>query len=315
MLAPPPSLRRKRSLLPILCAGLIVARAGTLCCAADVPKEVVFASYNVRNYLLSALAVDPGERPGPVKPLAEINALIDIIRDLSPDILGLCEMGSRSDFADFQKRLHDAGLIFLDAEYVDAADPERHLALLSRFPLSARDSRGEISFALNGSHHKVRRGLLDVTASISENYQLRLVGVHLKSKLDAPEGDALLRRYEAHLVRRHVEQIMTGQPNVNLLLYGDFNELKNEPALQEIMGRSGAPDYMAELALHDAVGDRWTHHWKAADIYSRIDFIFVSRGLSREVLRAKSRVHRALHWEEASDHRPLVALITPVEQR
>jgi len=86
-----------------------------------------------------------------------------------------------------------------------------------------------------------------------------------------------------------VEEIIAGEPPVNLLLYGDFNDTKNEPAVQEIMGARGVPDHMADLPLKDSAGDRWTQYWKYADIYSRIDFIFVSPALLPEVVQSKKQ--------------------------
>src|SRR5205809_7908514 len=101
------------------------------------------------------------------KPAAEINALIAIIKDINPDILGVCEMGTPDRFEDFKKRLAEAGLGYTDSEYVQAADPDRHLALVSRFPIVARNSVVDIPFDLNGAPEKVRRGFLDVTIQVN----------------------------------------------------------------------------------------------------------------------------------------------------
>jgi endonuclease/exonuclease/phosphatase family metal-dependent hydrolase len=47
---------------------------------------------------------------------------------------------------------------------------------------------------------------------------------------------------------------------------------------------------------------------------SRIDYLFVSPGLSREVRRDSATVYRSDFWAEASDHRPVFVTITPVEK-
>jgi endonuclease/exonuclease/phosphatase family metal-dependent hydrolase len=131
-----------------------------------------------------------------------------------------------------------------------------------------------------------------------------MVGVHLKSKLPVPDGEALIRRHEALKLREHLETIIAEDANVNLVAYGDFNDSKNEPMFQEVSGVRGSPTYMADLWAKDSLGDRWTHYWRAADIYSRFDYIFVSPALFREVVKAKSTVYRSPDWNEASDHRP-----------
>ncbi len=240
-------------------------------------EDIVFAGYNLQNYFITERRDETGRRISAAKPVAEIEAAIQIIKEMNPDILGVCEMGSKEDFEDFKRRLKDAGLGYTDFEYLEAADNERHLALASRFPISARQSLGDIPYNVDGRQEKVRRGFLDVTVQINPGYQLRLVGVHLKSKLAVPEGEALLRRNEAHLLRGHVQKILAANPETNLVVYGDFNDEKNQPAIREIMGPKGAPDHLSDLWLRDKVGDRWTHYWKVADVYSRIDFIFVSK--------------------------------------
>jgi endonuclease/exonuclease/phosphatase family metal-dependent hydrolase len=248
------------------------------------------------------------------KPEKQIEALIRVIKEIHPDILGVCEMGSIERFTDFKKRLTAAGLAYADSEYVAGPDEDRHLALVSRFPIVARQSLTNIPFELNGQPQKVRRGFLDVTIEVNPQYRLRMIGVHFKSKLAAPEGEALIRRHEAQKLRQHVEKIIAEDGNVNLVVYGDFNDSKNEPMFQEVSGVRGTPSYLADLWAKDSFGDRWTHYWRAADLYSRFDYIFVSPALFREVIKAKSTVYRSSQWNEASDHRPVFATIIPVNK-
>jgi endonuclease/exonuclease/phosphatase family metal-dependent hydrolase len=272
-------------------------------------QEIVVASYNLENYV-SASPREPGERAGArAKSEKEIAAIIRIVKEINPDILGVCEMGSPERFEDFKKRLNEEGLGYMASEYVSAADDDRHLALVSRFPIVARNSRSDVPFELGGRPEKVLRGILDVTVEVNPGYRLRLVGVHLKSKLPIPAGEALVRRMEAEQLRKHLDGILTAVPDTNLVCYGDFNDTKNQPAIQEIMGPRNSPFHMADLWARDEVGDKWTHYWKTADEYSRIDYIFVSPALFREVVLAKSRVYRSEFWNDASDHRPVFTTI------
>jgi endonuclease/exonuclease/phosphatase family metal-dependent hydrolase len=278
------------------------------------PEPVVICQYNVENYL-DATPARPGQSYGTrAKPEKQIEALVRIVTEIRPDILGVCEMGSVERFADFKRRLSAAGLEYSDSEYVAGPDEERHLALLSRYPIVARQSLVDIPFELNGQPQKVRRGFLDVTIELNSTYRLRMVGVHFKSKLPVPEGEALIRRHEAQKLREHIEKIVAAEPNVNLVAYGDFNDSKNEPMFQEVSGVRGTPTYMADLWAKDPLGDRWTHYWRTADIYSRFDYIFVSPALFREVVKTKSTVYRSADWNEASDHRPVYATIIPINK-
>ncbi len=277
------------------------------------PAEIVVCHYNVRNYVDAAPA-GPGQKIGTkAKPAAEVDALIAIIKEIAPDILGVCEMGSPERFEDFQRRLAEAGLGYVDAEYVQAADQDRHLALVSRFPIVARQSAADVSYELEGRAEKVRRGFLDVTVQVAPHYRLRLVGVHLKSRLPLPEGEAIVRRHEARELRRHLDHILSAEPQVNLLCYGDFNDTKDQPMFHEVSGVRGSPGFMADLRAKDSLGDLWTHYWNAGDQYLRIDYLFVSPGLLREVVKEKSRVYRGSEWATASDHRAVYTSIVPVE--
>jgi endonuclease/exonuclease/phosphatase family metal-dependent hydrolase len=279
--------------------------------AAD-PSEIIFCSYNVQNYNDGQLPLE-GSTYG-TKPKSEesIAVLVRIISEIKPDILGLCEMGPPAKLADLQRRLKEAGLDLPHAEHVQAQDTERNLALLSRFPIVARNPQTDVRYELNGVEERVKRGFLDATIEVNSSYQLRCVGVHLKSKLPVPAGEALIRRMEASKLRAHLDAILAGDPETNLICYGDFNDTKNEPMFQEVSGVKGSPGFMSDLWCRDPLGDRWTHYWKTADEYARIDYLFVSQALFPEVNKSKSSIYRSNDWNTASDHRPIYTSIRPV---
>jgi endonuclease/exonuclease/phosphatase family metal-dependent hydrolase len=282
--------------------------------AAD---SVTVACYNVENYLRMDRydrTVKKSLRDAP-KPEEEVQAVVRIVRDIHPDVLGIIEMGSPEDFRDFQKRLSGAGLKYPHTEYVTAGDTERHVALLSRFPIVERNSQTDLSFELNGVREPFQRGILDVTLEINKDYRLRVLVTHLKSKRPVPQGEALIRRNEAILLRRHIERILEKDPETNLLLMGDLNDTKGQPPIREIAGVRGSAAYMQDILLKDAQGDRWTHHWSKEDIYSRLDYALVSKGLEPEVDYRRSRIERPDRWWIASDHRPIVVAIRPRDRK
>ena len=81
-----------------------VVATGTAC-----GKDFVFAGYNVENYAPVAI---PGEtksgRPG--KTAEAASAVVQVVQEIGPDILGVCEMGTAPQFEEFRKRLEAAGL-------------------------------------------------------------------------------------------------------------------------------------------------------------------------------------------------------------
>jgi endonuclease/exonuclease/phosphatase family metal-dependent hydrolase len=182
--------------------------------------------------------------------------------------------------------------------------------LLTRFPIVARDSRTELKYLMDDQIMPVQRGFLDCTVELKKGFQLRCIGVHLKSKRPVPDADeALMRRNEAHLLRKHLDSVLQASADAKLLLYGDFNDERNSPALVEITGVRGSATGMQDLFLTDSRKERWTHYWQFEDIYSRLDYLFVSRGLNGYVARRESFIYDSPDYYQGSDHRPLVTKI------
>jgi len=296
-----------------LIAFLSLFASGLLLASEKGP--VVVASYNVQNYLEMDRFVDGVTTPGVPKPEAEIEAVIEVIKSSSPDVLGLVEMGDESMLADLQKRLKTAGLDYPHTEWVKGADESRHLSLLSKFPIISRNSRDDVPFELDGKLHRINRGILDVTVQVRPGYQLRLVGAHLKSRREVSEFDqAQFRAKEAWQLRQHINRILEESPKTNLLLFGDLNDTKNEYPVRELIGTKGTPNYMMDLWLADTRKERWTHFWKTADTYSRIDYILVSPAMAKEVDLSNSGINDLPIWNDASDHRLIYAVINPEDQ-
>ncbi len=274
---------------------------------------VRFVAYNLHNY---ALQPSLERNASPPKSEREILQMIKILAELKPDLLGVCEMGSEEDLGDLQRRLEAVGLPMPHREWVQGADPSRHLALLSRFPIIARQSRTDLRYPLDQVMRPIQRGILDVTVQIEPNYSLRLLGLHLKSRREVEDAEqALMRRHEAHLVRQHINEILNTDPATNLLVYGDCNESKEEPGLREIKGAPGQPNALRELSLADDAGEKWTYFYEPADEYSRIDFAFVSAELMPEIKMKHCGIYPGRDWNEASDHRPLFVSFHPVDQQ
>ncbi len=305
----------------LLLKGACIAAGSLFFCtavtAADEPPAVTFAAWNLRNYLHTVSApVVRVPRDTKPKPPEEVAAVTEILLKLRPDILGVCEMGTREDLAALQQRLKDAGLDLPHSEWVQAADTDRHLALLSRFPVVARQPQTRLSYVLDETKLPVQRGFLDVTLQISADYQLRCIGAHLKSRRDVPEAsEALMRRNEAHLLRQYADSILTAAPETNLLVYGDFNDTRDQPPVRAVAGARGADTHLTAIAAMDDSAQRWTYYFSDADTYSRIDFLLASKGLNPELDDKLCRIYSGPDWFSASDHRAITAIIKPGEKK
>ena len=273
-------------------------------------QAFVFGAYNLQNY-----GVQPGATGQKPKPSASRASISAVIRAIGPDILGVCEVASKDALAELQTRLKLDGVDLCATEFVEGPDPDRHLALLSRYPIVERHSSPQVAFELNGIPSVVRRGFLEVVIQINPAYALRVIGVHLKSKLSAPDGEALIRRMEAHLLRERISQLLRAAPETNLLVYGDFNETRDQPSVHSLIGDRENPESLRDLRPADERGECWTHHWRVSDVYSRIDFLMASRALWPEIVKHRSRIASPPMWAEASDHRLISTAIFPKNRR
>jgi endonuclease/exonuclease/phosphatase family metal-dependent hydrolase len=279
------------------------------------PERITFCAYNLKNWLtMDRLDMKTYQTlPAAPKPEAEREQVVKILAAIKPDILGVCEIGTADDLADLQKRLKAAGIDLPHTELAHGGDSTRRLALLSRLPIKARNSQTNLTYQLGAQTLPFQRGILDVTIAITPTFDLHCVGVHLKSMREIEEADqAQMRRNEARLLRKHLDSIFTHDSGARILVYGDFNEHRNEPAIAEIMGSPRTSDTaMQDIWLKDRNGEVWTHFWDTADTYSRLDYCFMSRVLRPHIDFNRCYIYSSRDFDKASDHRPLVIKISP----
>jgi hypothetical protein len=124
-------------------------------------KSFRVATYNVENYLddtASRCCVESAESKAKV---------CKSIRAIHPDVLALQEMGSVAALMELRAALKAEGLDFPHWEHVTGSDANVHVALLSRFPFSARRPHTDDSFELGGQRVRVRRGFAEVEESLA----------------------------------------------------------------------------------------------------------------------------------------------------
>ena len=272
------------------------------------PASLRFVHYNVENWLMmdrrsGNRTVNNAPKPDPAK-----RAVIRLLAASNPDAVGLCEIGTAADLAEIQSLLRDQGVNLPHSHFTGGSDEVRHLGFLSRFPISKVGRPAEVRFRLRGQSFEINRGILDVTVT-SASKSWRFLGVHLKSKREVDDADQQeIRVHEARLLRRHVDSILSRDPHARLVVYGDFNDTRPSAAFKAVTGSYREDGYLTPVPFQDSQGDFWTHHWRPHDIYSRIDFVLVSRSLRSEVDFRASRLIDGPGWDEASDHRALLAI-------
>jgi len=285
----------QRRLLPLVLVflSLQVAGAGT--------QIFRVATYNVENYL----DAPSGRRPA--KSAEGQAGVRDSILAIHPDVLALQEMGSTNALFRLQAALKAGGLDLPFWEEVDGFDTNIHLAVLSRFSIVSRRPHTNENFLLDGRRFLVSRGFAEVDIQVNPKYAFTLIAAHLKSRLPSPLADEEEWRYEeAMALRRIIDAQLAAAPAKNLIVLGDFNDLKDSKPIRAIMGR-GRTRLIDTRPAEPGSGITWTHFYAKEDLYSRIDYILISHAMEPHWQRAETWVLSSTNWSTASDHRPLVA--------
>jgi endonuclease/exonuclease/phosphatase family metal-dependent hydrolase len=246
------------------------------------------------------------------KPRKEAKAIIDTIRQASPDILAVQEMGGPDAWKEFKHSLQQAGLEYPHEEYLRNGTKELNIALLSRFPIVAGQLYTNDTYTIGPTQFPVQRGIIEADIAITPAYRLRLMVAHLKSKAFHEYGQAEMRRNEARLLCNHVRAALKENPDINLLVVGDFNDDPSSAPLQEIT------QYQDRTILHDlrpedGAGAAWTYR-STDDNHQRIDYLLASDGLLSETVLDKTCVVNVPALAKASDHRPLLGTFVAVER-
>ena len=274
--------------------------------AAPFAAALTVAAYNVENYLIADRQVDGVHRPAYPKPESEKKALRQAIAGIAPDILALEEMGKQPFLDELQRDLKADGQDYPFATVLEAGDPDRHVAVLSKLPFKDVQRHANVPLTLFGAKDAVKRGVLELTFATTEG-DLTVFIIHLKSRRterkDDPEG-ATQRLLEAEAVRDLVLTRFPDPAKANFLVCGDWNDNRSSKPVRALAKR-GKTEVGDILRALDSRGETWTHFYRREDSYSRIDFIMVSAALKRFVIGNRATIYDGPGASDASDHRPI----------
>jgi endonuclease/exonuclease/phosphatase family metal-dependent hydrolase len=300
-------------LLRSWCLVTLVCLGGALL-AADSAASFTVATYNLENY------IDGGGGGRVAKPADARAKVRESIRALKPDVLAVQEIGTTNVLLELRASLNAEGLDFPYWEHVRGWDTNIFVAVLSRYPITARRPHTRESFLLRGRRFQVSRGFLEVDIQVHSRYSFTLLTAHLKSRrLIAAADEAEMREQEAMLLRERVDAVLRARPKPNLIVLGDFNDTKDSKPVQALLGKGvgvlvdtrpaerNGDDAPAPNPRWDPRQVTWTHFYGKEDSYDRVDYILLSAGMAREWDRAGTYVLALPNWGVASDHRPLIA--------
>jgi endonuclease/exonuclease/phosphatase family metal-dependent hydrolase len=270
-------------------------------------ESLTIATYNVENYVAAGRRVESVYRPTYPKPEAAKRALRAVIRGLDADVLTLQEMGPAPYLEELRRDLRAEGIDYPHAALEEAADADRHVAVLSRLPLRRVRTEAGLEFRYFGGREKVKRGVLEVAVATAGG-EVTLFVVHLRSRFteraDDP-GSALCRAGEAEAIRDHVLGRYPDPATARFLILGDCNDTKGSKPLR-LLTRRGRTIITRLLDAADPRGETWTYAYFKDDTYERVDHILVSPGLAAAVPAGGAKIYDGPGVREASDHRPVV---------
>ncbi len=292
---------RRQLLLLVGLGGLAATAAGA------APDALTIATYNVENYVATARRIAGVYYPRYPKPEAAKQALRAVIRALDADVVALQEMGPAGYLEELRRDLQAEGADFPYAALAEAADPERHLAVLSRRPFRRVRTEAGLEFAYLGGRERVKRGVLEVAVAAGDG-ELTLFVVHLRSRFTDRVDDAaaaIFRAGEAGAIRDQVLRRFPDPAAAQFVVLGDCNDAPGAKPLR-LLTKRGPIVITRLLEAADPRGETWTHLYRKEETYTRVDHILVSPGLLPAVSGGRARIYDGPGVAEASDHRPVV---------
>jgi len=334
----PMKMRRWATVLLFLAAGLFVPFAPVRAQVSAPSQDGSFSAvwWNIENFGATDRIVDGQRVESAMKPQSEIDAVIAILKQLNPDILGVTEVVRTPDdryLKLLQTLLSQQGLDYPYFSTAHGEDPRIQAVLFSRFPIKSEAPFTDDAFAVTlvspstgekmAGRFRVGRGFVNAEVELAPGVPLQIMLAHLKSKRAEPGvaeeepgegGDETVRAREARLLRRHIDDFVRDHPGADLLVMGDMNDTPNSKALRPLLGSEQNPSPVRDLPLTDRFGDWWTEYFEPPKSYDRIDYIFATPSLYRRFLPKESYLYRpneedAAQYDtySASDHRPLLA--------
>jgi len=264
-------------------------------------------TWNVENYVAENRLVDGAYRPQYPKTEEAKAALRATVRALRPDLLALQEMGPEPYLEELQRDLATEGLALPHRVLLAGPDAVRHVAVLSRVPLTRVGRHAVVPFRWRESSLFVRRGVLEVAVDLPGG-EVTLFVVHLKSRHTESGDDpnaAAQRAGEAEAVRDLILGRFPDPAAARFLVLGDCNDAPRSRPLQAL-SRRGQTLIATLVPAADARGDAWTYYFHQAEEFARVDYVLASPGLLPAVTAGRAEIPDTPEIRRASDHRPVL---------
>jgi endonuclease/exonuclease/phosphatase family metal-dependent hydrolase len=307
---------------------LVIAAALFLGAVAEADQELTIATFNCEFLTRPKVHVKFGESFDLSPARQEIwnqagyrdqkfaeaaRAVAKVIVEINADVIGLEEVGNETDVKELLEEVRRLGL---DYRYYVVGSPveERtyqNNAVFSRFelkdlvsPIPGREAYDtELDDPETEEWTAVRKGLRVSFSAFGQTFHLYVL--HLTSERGGYEADAQ-RIAEASIVRRHYLPLLTS--GANLIVMGDLNDRRNDPAIRRIRGRDDIQPDLIQTGRYyyfdrTELDTRWTYNFRGTR--EQIDHILLSESIEQRCRRIRARTLN--HGNQlVSDHLPFI---------
>ena len=276
-----------------------------------VGNDIVFATYNLRN--LFDDVDDPyfNDETTQAKPRDELVRVAAILREINADVIAFQEVESRG----YLKRFLE---VFVpDMGYKNVVHYEGNdlrgidVCLASRAPIGRVISHRHLWFVgPDGKSRKFNRDLLRIEILPSGGTPFEAWVLHLKSNHGGREAAEPIRLAEARQVYKLVGARLRQNPQADLIVCGDFNDVFDSATIRTIMGAGQADRKPILRALFNKVPEDQRITYNREPHRSMIDFILVSPSMARRYVPNSYRIRNGTLEESGSDHNPVYCKFT-----
>lgn len=270
-----------------------------------VAEELRIATYNLNNYLITDRYVDGRWRPSYPKPEREKAIIRQIIKDVSPDVLVLQEMGSIDFLHELRADMAREGIHYDYFEHMEGADQNRYLAVLSKRAPKGVHKHKDLNFKYFEGREVVKRGMLEMTFEFTCGTKFQLFAVHLKSRYTDKKEDLqsnLRRVREAEACRNRIIERTHDLGADKYLVVGDFNDHPSSATMRRFY-RRGNLEIGALVPAADSRGELWTYFYEKESRYESVDGFVASSAFMPMIKSRCAKIVDSLGALTGSDHR------------
>jgi predicted extracellular nuclease len=203
----------------------------------------------------------------------------------APEMIGLCEVENRQVLEDLVQtsRLREAAYQIVHEESPDERGIDVALLYHPNFFKPFRQESIETVFPEDADDKT--RDILFVSGTTGINDTLHVLVNHFPSRRGGAEASEPKRMFVARQLRTVVDSLLADNPQVKIIIMGDFNDTPTDKSIKEILQASGDMGQLKSGEMFNAMyalemSDKGTYCYR--DNWEMLDQIILSTGLVQQ---------------------------------